>query len=249
MKYIDPTGHEPETPDEPDTTDEDVDYNMKDIHVAGDSSGSDKGTQNPDQGAKGGSEVFTVYDDQLARDNQVGLMENAEKTLAGNAAFDIEQDPGFGAYSDTAFLDMASRAGVDLNTNRTKAAAAGGRLDIAGFVTKVKSGGDWDYKNNSVGQTIDKIYGRGTRQAFGNWHFGIVASEFGFSAAQSLAGAGAYQAFFQGGGAKIGSSFALVGALVWRDADVRLLVNAGYQFGDNLGDAGLIYQGYRYAND
>lgn len=57
---------------------------------------------------------------------------------------------------------------IDLDANIEKAK----RLSLRGFVEKVETGGDWDYKRNA--DLVD-MFGSNIMEEFGNVHFGMVA--------------------------------------------------------------------------
>lgn len=87
-------------------------------------------------------------------------------------------------------------------------------------------------------------------QEFGNFHFGIVANAFGFGLEQSMAGAGAYQVLFQGGGSRMAlpatSYLGAYGGLI-PNSFSAYITNQGFSWADNPGDARLIMQGWNYA--
>ena len=90
---------------------------------------------------------------------------------------------------------------IDIQKNMAEAR----KLGIAGlrtFIENVRTKGKWDYKNRDDFREFIKrgFFTSDLLQEFGNYHFGIVAHEVGFSLEQSMAGAGAYQVFIQGGG-------------------------------------------------
>ncbi len=62
----------------------------------------------------------------------------------------------------------------------------------AWFVDKVKTNGDWDWKNAPAWAAAD------VGEAYGNWFFGVVGTYF-YGETVSRVGAGLYQTFFQGG--------------------------------------------------
>ena len=73
------------------------------------------------------------------------------------------------------------------------------------FYDAVKTGGEWDYKNSPAlraGAGAGR-YSYDLLQDFGNYHFGYVAHAFGLPLSTTLAGAGAYQVFVQGGGSDL----------------------------------------------
>ena len=121
---------------------------------------------------------------------------------------------------------------------------------IAQFIDKVKTGGDWDYKNNKIfNQALGSgIISRSLLDEFGNFHFGAVANAYGFRLPTTLVGAGGYQVFFQEGGS-FGDFF--TGGMTAAKAiyNIRAITNNGFTWGDNPGDSIAIMQGWDYAEN
>jgi hypothetical protein len=128
-----------------------------------------------------------------------------------------------------------------------------GITGIGDFIENVRTGGKWDYKsrNDFKGAVKEGLFTSDLVQEFGNYHFGIVAHEVGFSLEQSMAGAGAYQVFFQGGGDKISLLPAIIlgtFSFVIPNSYSGYITNQGFSWGDNSGDAKAIMQGWKYAD-
>jgi len=139
---------------------------------------------------------------------------------------------------------------IDIKKNMAEAKAMG-ITGLGNFIGKVKSFGDWDYKNNLQSGVDKGIFTSDLLQEFGNYHFGIVAHEIGFSLEQSMAGAGAYQVFFQGGGDKISLLPSIIlgtFSFVIPNSYSSYITNNGFSWGDNAGDAIDIMQGWKYAD-
>jgi hypothetical protein len=113
----------------------------------------------------------------------------------------------------------------------------------------VKSGGQWDFKNS---QELKKQFPAADLDAFGNFHFGVVARAQGFGLETAMSGAGAYQSLVQGGGSKIawylGSKLVdltAFGALL-PNSVARAITKSGFTWGDNPGDSINIMNGWDY---
>lgn len=161
-------------------------------------------------------------------------------------------------------LDMAKAYGIDITQNYKDAKKAGKWFRIDTFVINVKSGGSWDYKSNKLFSEAMKALGYSDHdiQAFGNFHFGIVANAFGFDMKTSLAGAAIYQVVFQGGGsASDAASFTFLAfheelgyKLYDSETDsykkydaINAVINEEIRTGDNDDDSDYIMEGWNYA--
>jgi len=107
------------------------------------------------------------------------------------------------------------------------------------FYDAVKTGGDWDYKNK-----ID-YPDANLRQEFGNFHFGAMAAENGFSLTVSLFGAGTYQTFRQNPSVLTGLMNGWnPGSLLLPNIGAAASTSLGYRWGDNPGDSSVIMRGW-----
>ncbi|MCE9793116.1 polymorphic toxin type 44 domain-containing protein [Shewanella indica] len=143
--------------------------------------------------------------------------------------------------------DILKVGNIDIDQNVKDAK----NMSLKEWKAKVQTGGDWDYKNDSVfaGSGIDAA----RLDEFGNVHFGIVANAFGFNLEGSMYGAGAYQVLVQGGGNAADLAVATrmlkssAGGYLLPDAYSRYVTNNGFTWGDNPGDAINIMNGWDHA--
>lgn len=146
-------------------------------------------------------------------------------------AIDQKQYPELAPYKD-----IIEKAKIDWDENLALARTMSG----IEFVKAVKTGGDWDYKNN-----IKKFPNADLLQEFGNFHFGAMAAEHGFSLTTSLFGAGTYQTFFQNDTFSTGIKNGwMPEAILLPDSAALFLTNKGYRWGDNPGDSKAISSGW-----
>jgi len=137
---------------------------------------------------------------------------------------------------------------IDLSENIRKASEMG-LSDFSKWVEKVDTLGDWDYKNNQ--KLLDSgLFTTKQLDEFGNFHFGMVAAAYGFSLNASVTGAGANQAFRQGGGSMLEATVSLISGAFSpvRATQVRREVMSGWTYGDNKGDSFHIMRGWDYSN-
>lgn len=142
-----------------------------------------------------------------------------------------------GAYKGVPkrFRSVIEKGGIDLKANIAEAE----RMSLSEWEKAVKTGGKWDYKNKLSDLNIDPSI----LDDFGNFHFGIVSAAKGFNLEGSMYGAGLNQVMRQGGGnpgdlmiaTKILSQ--TLGGYVLPDIVSRKMTNAGFTWGDNVGDA------------
>lgn len=135
---------------------------------------------------------------------------------------------------------------IDLSENIRQASEMG-LLDFPKWKDKVSTLGDWDYKNND--KLLDSgLFTSKELDEFGNFHFGIVAAAYGFSLNAAVTGAGANQAFRQGGGNKLEAAVSLVSGAFTpiRASQVRREVLSNWTFGDNKNDPFHIMRGWDY---
>jgi hypothetical protein len=148
---------------------------------------------------------------------------------------------------------------IDVDHDVKVAQNFGRKHDLNAFVGKVRTGGDWDFKDS---QTFAHFGNRPLLQEFGNFFFGIVAHAYGFTAGESIAGAGIYQTFRQGhnpGYRLSGDTNFAVSALMMAspipinailfdrsDTVAEFEANLGLRFGDNPDDTPVIIAGYNY---
>ena len=139
---------------------------------------------------------------------------------------------------------------IDIAKNMAEARALGVK-GVLKFKDLVKTDGKWDYKSKLQAGVNDGLFTSNLLQEFGNYHFGIVAHEIGFSLEQSMAGAGAYQVFFQEGGDSISLLPAMIlgtFSFVIPNSYSSYVTYQGFSWGDNAGDAIDIMQGWKYAD-
>ncbi|RUO79658.1 hypothetical protein CWI83_03980 [Pseudidiomarina taiwanensis] len=135
---------------------------------------------------------------------------------------------------------------IDLSENIRQASEMG-LSDFLKWKDKVITFGDWDYKNNK--KLLESgLFTTEQLDEFGNFHFGVIAAAYGFSLNASVTGAGANQAFRQGGGNKLEAAVSLVSGAFSpiRATQVRREVMSGWTFGDNIGDSFHIMRGWDY---
>ncbi|WP_428309768.1 FG-GAP-like repeat-containing protein [Hydrocarboniphaga sp.] len=172
-----------------------------------------------------------------------GKFANGAVTGAFSRAYNDEQHAQFRDKVLSRYGDiLRTGKGIDLEANIKEAAG----MTLGEFWDAVKTGGKWDYKNNPeyAGLNADLL------QEFGNFHFGVVANAFGFSAYVAMTGAGMYQVFFQAGGSGISLASHILSAPFTPIVDVDYLqyqVDAGATFGDLPGDSAAVLSGWRYA--
>jgi hypothetical protein len=132
--------------------------------------------------------------------------------------------------------------GFDMFVNMREAKS----MNFSDWQKAVKTGGVWDYKNNSVFDDLD--ISSELLDEFGNFHFGIVAAAFGFSLNSSVSGAGINQFLRQGGGNPLEGLVALTSSWAIRPgaSRVRREVLSGFTFGDNVGDPVPVMYGWDY---
>lgn len=133
--------------------------------------------------------------------------------------------------------------GVDLDSNVKEAQRMFNPLT---FVNKVRSGGDWDFKQYNK-NTIQSPY-----EAGGNFHFGVTSKAFGFPECLSKRGAGAYQ-IAQGnsdpewGGPK---QLTLGDKTKWPDGLLyKYMGILSYPYGDDPADQHNIEKGIQYYDE
>jgi len=135
------------------------------------------------------------------------------------------------------------------------------------FYDKVKTDGQWDYKNqsqlksgtdkNDYNANGDGGFSQADLDWFGNYNFGVVSHAYGLPLAVTLAGAGDANVLSQGGkngiGAGLGSAYASIpilggpaGLLLspFVDLGAEGLTNLGFTWGDNKGDSKAIQDGW-----
>ncbi|HMW72473.1 MAG TPA: RHS repeat-associated core domain-containing protein, partial [Cellvibrionaceae bacterium] len=137
------------------------------------------------------------------------------------------------------FEPIIQAANINLAANMEKAS----KMSFIEWVDAVRTGGDWDYKNNK--NVIDAGISPSLRDEFGNFHFGMTAAARGYSLGFTLTGAGSYQTFFQGSKSAGGwNPF----AAAYPNAVADIMSTHGFRFGDNPGDSMAIRNGWRYYN-
>jgi hypothetical protein len=155
------------------------------------------------------------------------------------------------------YSSVVNYGNIDVDHDVKVAQNFGRRHDLDAFVGKVRTGGDWDFKDS---QTFAHFGNRPLLQEFGNFFFGVVAHAYGFTAGESIAGAGIYQTFRQGhnpgyrlsGNLNFGVSALMMTsplnlALFDRsDTVAEFEAGLGLRFGDNPDDTPVIIAGYNY---
>ncbi len=175
-----------------------------------------------------------------------GKFVNGAATAAIGQAFNGNQQNGYEQFQKK-YGDILKAGNIDIGQNVKDAAS----IDTKKWLDKVKTGGDWDYKNNN--QLKDAGISSARLDEFGNVHFGIVAKAHGFNLEGSMYGAGAYQVLKQGGGNP--ADFAAATVLLYKtnggyslpDSISRSMTRSGFTWGDNPGDSMNIMNGWDYA--
>lgn len=145
------------------------------------------------------------------------------------------------------YEDILKTGNIDIDANVEQAR----NMSLKQWIAKVKSGGDWDYKQLNHIMRMSR-FDPARLDEFGNFHFGIMANAHGFNLEASLYGAGAYQSLVQGGGnlghlyiaTRVLSSTA--GGYLLPDSISRAATRAGFTWGDNPGDSQNIMNGWDY---
>ncbi len=135
-------------------------------------------------------------------------------------------------------------ADIDMDAN----ARAAMYMTPKALYDAVKTGGEWDYKSRrDLGQKLkDAGLSDDEIQAFGNFHFGYIASAVNAPLGYTLAGAGLYQVFSQKGGDKLEAIGTIPYGSGLSNAEAQRKTEQGYQWGDNPGDSKDIMAGYLY---
>ena len=147
--------------------------------------------------------------------------------------------PGLGKYAS-----IIAAGNIDVAANVADAE----QFTFSEWVEKVEPGGDWDYKNGLRGYGLD----RALLDEFGNFHFGVVAHAYGFNLETSMYGAGAFQVWRQGKGSRAGHAAATIVMMhsafgyTLPDSLTRSITLGGFTWGDNVGDAINIMNGWDY---
>ena len=139
--------------------------------------------------------------------------------------------------------DILEAGGINLDQNARDAAD----MTREEFISAVRTGGEWDYKNDSA---LVSSFGSSRLDEFGNFHFGYVARGHGYNLETTLFGAGAYQVWRQPGGnfthhfvaARI-MMHSAAGSL-FPDSWSRSITQSGFTWGDNPGDSINIINGW-----
>lgn len=165
-----------------------------------------------------------------------GKFENGAVTGAFGYLFNCIPHECWKKYPElTPYKGIIEAGNIDWDANL----AAASKMSPFKFIDAVRTNGDWDYKNNIRYSNTDLL------QEFGNFHFGAMAAESGFSLTVSLLGAGTYQTFRQNPSISTGISNGWNPvALIFPNIVSATVTATGYKWGDNAGDSTAIMRGW-----
>jgi RHS repeat-associated protein len=165
-----------------------------------------------------------------------GKFENGAMTGAFGYLFNCIPHECWKKYPELApYKGIIEAGNIDWDAN----IAAASDMSPFKFIDAVKTNGPWDYKNNIRYPDANLL------QEFGNFHFGAMAAETGFSLTVSLLGAGTYQTFKQNPSVTVGikNGWNPV-AVMFPNIVSATVTSAGYKWGDNPGDSTSIMRGW-----
>lgn len=140
------------------------------------------------------------------------------------------------------YRDIIVLGGIDIEKN----AAEAKKLSQIEMKNKLRTEGEWDYKNNEKLAQAAKngAISRQDLAEFGNVHYGYVAAAKGLDLGEALSLAGVYQAFVQGGGSVREALSGGVASQFVDDKTAEALSTHGFSWGDKPDDPPQIAKGW-----
>jgi|GEM_PF-2200917 len=193
--------------------------------------------------AVGGSGSGTVHVDAYTRNGDEAVREHyrGKPDGFGRNANAMQRPSAVSEENWRRYKPIFESGLMDIEANAARAK----KMSMLEFVKAATDAKQWDLKNNKelINLSKEGSFTRYDLQDFGNYHFGYMANEFGFDLGVTLAGAGVYQAFWQGGGNKTEALLGVLGVNGSREG-VEMAAGIGFTWGDNPGDAKAVMRGW-----